>query len=121
MIYKCRLCSYSGASSSGCVEHVQIHRSTTNFVFHCGQPNCPRTFRKLESFKSHVYRDHSKQKKGDSSRPLHHSEINLSCQVKLCRFTCNEYSNFMSHLKEHIEKGENVCCPFKHCFSEFRL
>jgi hypothetical protein len=121
MIYKCRLCNYSGQSNTAFVEHVQIHRNTANFVFHCGISECSRTFGKLEAFKSHVYRDHNKLKKLERSKPLQHSDINISCQVRFCEFNCNGFAEFISHIKDHIEKGEEIECPFKSCSSTFKV
>ncbi len=59
-MFVCCLCnSFGGNSFSSVLHHIgEIHRHDPNLTIDCGIEGCPQTYKRFESFRSHVYRKH---------------------------------------------------------------
>ena len=138
-MYRCHRCHYRSNSPKNYSHHYAIHRYINNTSFPCGVPGCTRAFRVYESFTSHLSRDHSNyrvshsitEKTSDacSSSQCPHGQlgqvgledelVNLTCTH--CKMPCGQYSVLLAHLKEHIQNGAVVTCPYKGCTFEYRV
>lgn len=60
--YLCPICqAFSRHNFKAVIRHIgQVHRHNSNFSIVCGlgDPRCPATYTKFESFRSHVYKKH---------------------------------------------------------------
>ena len=126
-MYKCELCSFKSLSLKAYTHHFSLHRSLANYQFPCGVTWCKRKFQTYESFKSHVYRDHSN--KHDACKPgfshastteLGHHELKiLSCSVPRCSCTFKSLNDLFAHLRTHIDSKVDIECPYKDCKKRF--
>ena len=49
------------------------------------------------------------------------SDKELICDIPLCSQICKGYRELLKHLKQHIQDGVTVKCPFEKCCKSFKL
>ncbi len=120
-MYQCELCNFESLSLKAYAHHFTFHRSLANYQYPCGVTWCKRKFQTYESFKSHIYRDHSIHGKScaihaSQCTEVRHHEVNtLSCRVPRCSCTFKSLHNLLAHLRTHIDSKVEIECPFIDC------
>lgn len=59
-MFSCCLCDgFAGNSFGSLLRHIgEIHRHDPNLCIQCGIGGCPETYKRYDSFRSHIYRKH---------------------------------------------------------------
>ena len=94
---------------------MKLHRNAPNPEFWCGVPDCPRVAQEVRCIKiAHVQRSqvHHRYARDAQSQV---QDTTLKCQVDFCQVTCGNLTQFLSHLKNHIQSGLEITCPFLAC------
>lgn len=98
---------------------MKVHSNFPYCSFTCGVPDCCRVFTKFAAFKSHLYRDHKGYQKSHRGGRFNQSDITLICQIEYCLYKCTSLKDLIRHLKDHIDEGREIKCPFKSCVRTF--
>lgn len=117
--FNCRLCNFTTTLLHTFLKHAKSHRNVANFWYACGVPNCPCSFKKFQSLKSHMYRHH--HAKAQSQASALPQDVEMSCQVAGCTFHCADFSSQCAHLRRHIADGRVVNCPYTVCTKKFGI
>lgn len=120
-MYHCKLCQHESYTIIGFTQHMKVHSNVPNCSFTCGVPDCSRAFKKFSAFKSHLYRDHRGYQRYHRSVRFDQTDTALTCQIEVCHFTCTSLKDFIRHLKDHIDEGRAIKCPFKSCERTFSV
>lgn len=61
-VFKCSFCdNFAAPTFGGVYRHIAaLHKYDPNFHICCGIDGCPATFKKVESWRSHIFRKHRK-------------------------------------------------------------
>ena len=113
-MFSCKFCDFQDSRLSKKLKHAMIHWNITS-VFHCDFNGCERTCQNETGLRSHLLRDNRYQVKihGLHSVPSTQAVPALTCSVNIRQKQCNTYLELKRHLKEHLEKGVQVPCPFR--------
>ena len=114
-VFSCTYCEQQLKTLKGYVAHCRFHRNECNNTFPCPYRTCFRRCSSYKGFFSHVQRDHGKQAKRDNTG-YNNIAAPLQCQIAFCKQICDDIQDFLKHLREHIDVGTAVSCPFKWCF-----
>lgn len=87
-----------------------------NRSFPCPRDACLRRLSTYSSLVSHLTRDHSKQA---ARRRYRNVDIILQCDIIFCKQVCDDTKAMLKHLKEHLDVGATILCPFINCNSSF--
>ncbi|CAM1294702.1 Uncharacterised protein g1088 [Pycnogonum litorale] len=114
----CPYCEQKFKTINGYVSHCRFHRNECNNSFPCPIVGCPCRFSSYSGFKSHVLRDHGGKAKYNN-KSIEHVDISLQCTISYCQQIIENRHSFIKHLKEHIEVGTEIKCPFGECSKSF--
>ena len=114
MPYNCSICGYFESENlSKVVSHISLqHGMCPNFHVTCGISNCPQTFTKFASYKTHLYRKHRNHFHLDVRSTLSETR-ELSCPY--CKCPVESHKVAVSHLHVHLVEHNEVECPFEVC------
>ncbi|XP_071810939.1 uncharacterized protein [Apostichopus japonicus] len=115
-VFKCSYCEQQLTTIKGYVNHCRFHRNECNRSFPCPRDACLRQLSTYSGLVSHLQRDHSKPA---VHRRYRNVDIPLQCDIIFCRQVCNDIPALLKHLKEHLDVGATVLCPFNNCESSF--
>ena len=123
MLIKCPRCAhFQTCNVSKFMRHLfLIHSSEPNFSITCGLQNCVRTFKKFTSYKSHVYRDHRDLQHKSLTNHRFNNLQNFDIQCLLCQEIIGDLTHLMTHLRFHIENGEEIQCIFDNCTRKYTV
>lgn len=97
--------------------HCRVHRNEPHCFFKCVGTDCKRTFCSYAAFKAHFYRAHNVPEPSVITRAV----TDLKCAMALCERQFHTVKELISHLKQHIEEGQPVACPFAGCKKTFTV
>lgn len=117
-MYKCKVCSLCFSHLRTFCSHVKIHQHTSNHGFACGDEQCPASFKKFVTFRSHMHRKHRRCKPYNKKTQFRDT---LDCKVDGCPFVAENFSSLCTHLRIHIKDGKKVYCPYDNCCKYFRV
>lgn len=117
--YNCKSCSFSTSVLNAFTIHAKVHRNVAKYLFACGVPECPCTFKNFQSFKSHMYRHHGKARMVPTKSRFQPQNVILTCQIEDCKFQSTVFSSLCAHLKCHIINGKKVASSFYRLYQIF--
>ena len=117
LLLSCRFCQFSTKSVDGYVNHCGLHKNECNNAFPCPLVPCSRRFTTFSAFKSHVLRDHV----SPCISSVKGNVMSIRCQLAFCDEVVNGMDDFIKHLKEHMNVGTRVECPFEGCSRTYAL
>lgn len=100
---------------------MKVHSNVPNCSFTCGIPDCSRAFTTFSAIKSHLYRDHRRYQRSHSRVRFDQTDTTLIYQLEYCHFTCTSLKDLIRHLKDHIDEGREIKCPFRSCERTFTV
>lgn len=118
-MFTCKFCNTELSTTLAFVRHAKLHKNAPNQAFACGVVDCPRSFRNFSAFKCHIYRDHKAYQRARTS-PFQES-ASIICNLESCDYKCQDLKGLTVHLKQHLEEGRTVACPFKDCSKTFSV
>ena len=83
--------------------HLYYHRNYKNVLFECKYKDCYATFVSYNSFKSHVWRNHSLLKS---------QNYTPKCSANNCFYVTNNRKEYHSHIYNHIRNNKTISCPY---------
>jgi len=104
----------------GYVNHCQLHSSEYKVCFTCPVRQCKRKLNSYPGLKAHIYRDHQREPQTVVAQQfvsMHEDEI--KCESSLCQQICHGIPELLKHLRQHIQEGASVKCPFRQCAKTF--
>lgn len=111
MKWICKFCSAVISTKAGLLKHYRLqhdclgrHRSLP-----CVFPDCPCSFKTLNSIRSHLKRYHAPC---DVQTPA--DNFSFLCQ-HCASVTFSTEAEFFTHLRQHLKKHETVDCVFNQC------
>ncbi len=111
-MFICQFCNNESSTILHFVQHVKLHRNVPNSQFRCGVPDCPHVFTKFSSLKSHIYRHHKEHRTSAKEFQAQMCDKTFKCHIDFCEVQCGTLTQFLSHLKSHIQSGLEIRCPF---------
>ncbi|XP_065665683.1 uncharacterized protein LOC136087105 [Hydra vulgaris] len=116
----CNHCGKKMKSLLSYMTHYQSHRNLANIQFPCCIQNCRIIFKTYSTFKLHIRKEHNKSI--IENKPT--TEINnifqsFKCDIALCKKICAGLSQFILHLKLHLDSLDRVHCPYMNCKSSY--
>ena len=115
----CRFCNNESGTILAFVQHMKLHQHVPNFEFRCGAPDCQRVFSKFSALKSHIYRHHREHHRSAREQAQFSGHV-FKCHIDYCGTQCGNLTEFLSHLKTHIQSGLEIRCPFD-CNKTFKV
>ncbi|XP_049341205.1 uncharacterized protein LOC111192620 isoform X1 [Astyanax mexicanus] len=111
-MYYCPSCSVKKYSLSKYLRHLQyFHENEPNFSVRCGLDNgCPNVYKKISSFKVHIFRKHKSVKRNLDE------EHKLQYEIEDVEEDCDEIvhtellSDKLSHFTENVQKHFGLFC-----------
>lgn len=97
--------SYILCSMWNCMEMCLIH----NLDVVCLTAH---VFTKFSSLKSHIYRHHKEHRTSAKEFQAQMCDKTFKCHIDFCEVQCGTLTQFLSHLKSHIQSGLEIRCPF---------
>ncbi|XP_065683520.1 uncharacterized protein LOC124813803 [Hydra vulgaris] len=116
----CNHCGKKMKSLLSYMTHYQSHRNLANIQFPCCIKNCRIIFKTYSTFKLHIRKAHNTIIM--ENKPI--TEINkifqsFKCDIALCKKICAGLSQFILHLKLHLDSLDTVHCPYMNCKSSY--
>lgn len=120
-IFCCSKCTLRTKSLVAYVDHCKLHSNVPNAAFPCGVSRCIQTFKTFAGFKSHMTRCHGSIRNAVRYEQTYREGAGPSyeCAVLHCKQICHSLSNFIVHIKDHINTKTAVACPFLSCHTKF--
>ena len=125
MVFECRNCSYSAPTVSKYLSHCKFHKNQPNISFSCCYTECNCTFLNFTTLKVHVSRTHNQnQTTSQPCLPRSLSAVALAHGENISHFKCariecscvfNTFDELKAHLKRHLQKNEEIGCPYSGC------
>jgi hypothetical protein len=117
----CSKCTLRTKSLVAYVDHCKLHSNVPNAAFPCGVSRCIQTFKTFAGFKSHMTRCHGSIRNAVRYEQTYREGAGPSyeCAVLHCKQICHSLSNFIVHIKDHINTKTAVVCPFLSCHTKF--
>lgn len=116
--FQCAYCTQVFNTVNGYVNHCRFHRNECNNSFPCPLVGCSSRFTTFSGFKSHLLREHNGR--GNSSNKMYkHIHTSICCAILFCSQVVQSKNDLIKHLKEHIEFGTQIKCPFNKCDKHF--
>ena len=118
---ECNVCDKQCRILSDYMTHCRTHRHDNNIRFSCCIPGCIRTFYTYNGLFSHISRNHNDCEQSNESKltQVRYSGINVQCMLTVCKHICSDLKELMSHLRDHIDSGLMIPCPFDPCGKQF--
>jgi hypothetical protein len=110
---ECQLCVKHFSTITSFVEHLVLHSQAANTSLDC--TICNKQLFTVSALKSHVLREHSASTKKQTKCVSYDAEIPLRCGQSACGAKSNNMQQFLSHLRDHIDEGDEILCPFTNC------
>ncbi|XP_065673861.1 uncharacterized protein LOC136090815 [Hydra vulgaris] len=109
----CNHCDKKMKSLLNYMTHYQSHRNLDNIQFPCCIQNCRILFKTYSTFKLHIRREHNKSIiKNKPSTEINNIFQNFKCDIALCKKICAGLSQFILHLKLHLDSLDRVHCRY---------
>ncbi len=120
MALLCSVCTnFSAPTIALLVRHLSLeHGNESNLNILCGLESCPRTFRKISSFKSHITRDHKNLSQTAQTKSVN-TQVQVSC--KECQEKFTEMPYLMQHMKVHLSTNLTMQCPIFGCDKKYTV
>lgn len=122
MVFVCSICaSFEASSVKQFVSHLSLrHRNEPNFFVLCGVDNCVRKFRNLNSFKSHLSRDHKHT--SSLGQPRRETVNGQLLQCPCCQALLSSLALYVQHCKTHMQRhNSDVECPIAECKKKYSV
>lgn len=118
--FACPLCNHVSRSVRSYVNHSLLHSNEYRRIIKCPIVRCKRKLSSYTGLKAHMYRDHQERTSKSDAKFLTLSPyMKLQCKTLLCKKDCDGIKDLLKHLREHINDGTRVECPFNQCSKMF--
>ena len=116
----CPLCNHVSRTVKNYVNHSQLHSNEYRRVIECPFQRCKRTLLSYTGLRAHIYRDHQERRSSNDEKLLTLSlHLKLQCKTLLCQQVCDGMKDLLKHLRQHIDDGTIIQCPFNQCSKMF--
>lgn len=115
----CLLCNIRFETITKYVQHSRSHRHDRNVSFTCYIEGCGQVCHSYKGLTSHISRQHSDME--TFSHRYQCNDFSFRCTLDFCQRECVNFQELMAHLRQHIDSGLKVNCPFKDCGRQFHI
>src|SRR5688572_10086784 len=112
----CSVCERTFSSAVVWLAHCRSHSKASNVSFKCSFEGCHSVLVTYNALRMHVMRNHNIKR----HKTFDCSTVRLNCTLPLCGISSSTIQSHLSHLKEHILKGQTIQCPFKKCTKTYK-
>lgn len=125
MSFVCNICLLRWESCTKYLRHLKFHSILTeNKYIRCNYDGCSITFGNEETFKFHLQQKHDIPEIFSETKNhydlMYDDNGQLICSIERCKVEFLNPKHLVSHLNDHIKKGQRVKCPISKCNSYYK-
>lgn len=117
--FACPHCNHVSRSIRNYGNHCLLHSNEYRRAISCPLGGCRRKFFSYTALKTHIYRDHERRSKNHEKNLALSLHMKLQCKTLLCQHVCDGIKDLLNHLRQHMDDGTKVQCPFNQCSKMF--